>query len=220
MYVESFHNRLKTYYMERRPNKRLDDLINLLLEIEKDDYWRHKRQSYFSSDITVKKTEDRLLRGLNIPDAHVTIMTDDEKQSWEIQSQSKESVTYTVTMINETCDCTDKVTTDIVCVGLYTHLFRCNCLDSNRLCKHIYKIQSLQNRPMPTINDYKAEESEKDSEDYNHDESNVYQHQPEEQSTNYSPLSDPKKELAKFDAIINKIKVLVINPTVQTVLTS
>ena len=42
MFVESFHNKIKTFYLERMPNKRIDDLINVLLEIEADDYWSHK----------------------------------------------------------------------------------------------------------------------------------------------------------------------------------
>ena len=44
MFVESFHNKLKTFYLERMPNKQIDDLINVLLEIEADDYWNHKRR--------------------------------------------------------------------------------------------------------------------------------------------------------------------------------
>ena len=44
MFVESFHNKLKTFYLERMPNKRIDDLINVLLEIEADDYWSHERR--------------------------------------------------------------------------------------------------------------------------------------------------------------------------------
>ena len=37
MFVESFHNKLKKFYLERMPNKRIDDLINVILEIEADD---------------------------------------------------------------------------------------------------------------------------------------------------------------------------------------
>ena len=36
--------------MERRPNKRVDDLINLLLRIKEEDYWRRKRDvEYYES---------------------------------------------------------------------------------------------------------------------------------------------------------------------------
>ena len=44
MYVESFHNKLKTFYLERMPNTRTHDLINVLLEIEVDDYWSQKKR--------------------------------------------------------------------------------------------------------------------------------------------------------------------------------
>ena len=36
MFVESFHNKLKTFFMKRKLNKRVDDLINLLLTIEEE----------------------------------------------------------------------------------------------------------------------------------------------------------------------------------------
>ena len=37
MFVESIHNKLKTFYLERMPSKRIDDLINVLLEIKTDE---------------------------------------------------------------------------------------------------------------------------------------------------------------------------------------
>ena len=44
MFAESLHNKHKTFYLERIPSKQIDDLINVLLEIEADDYWSHKRK--------------------------------------------------------------------------------------------------------------------------------------------------------------------------------
>lgn len=38
MYVEAFHNRLKSFYMDRRLIKKVDDLLNMLLKIEEDDF--------------------------------------------------------------------------------------------------------------------------------------------------------------------------------------
>ena len=48
MYVESVHNVLKTYYTERKPNKRVDDRINMLLTYEEDNYWRHKGEKIYA----------------------------------------------------------------------------------------------------------------------------------------------------------------------------
>ena len=42
MLVESFHNKLKTFYLQWLSNKQIDDVIDVLLEIEVDYYWSHK----------------------------------------------------------------------------------------------------------------------------------------------------------------------------------
>ena len=47
MFDELFHSKLKCFYLERMPNKRIDDLVNVLLEIEADDYWSHKRRTVY-----------------------------------------------------------------------------------------------------------------------------------------------------------------------------
>jgi len=52
MLVVSFHNRLKTFYLERKPNKILDDLVHLLLEIERDDFMRRRKSIAFKESET------------------------------------------------------------------------------------------------------------------------------------------------------------------------
>ena len=54
MFAESFHSKLKTSYMDRRPNKRVDGLINLLFIIEKDYCWHHKRKKLYRNSQTGK----------------------------------------------------------------------------------------------------------------------------------------------------------------------
>ena len=56
MFVESFHNKFKTFYHERLPNKQIDDLINVLLEIEADNYRKHKRRIVYL-DVPKKDTD-------------------------------------------------------------------------------------------------------------------------------------------------------------------
>ena len=75
------------------PNKRIDDLINVLLEIEGDNYSSHKRRIVYL-DVPKKDTDSdiRYERGINIPDAHMTTLS---KRKWSVQSQSK-NVTYTM----------------------------------------------------------------------------------------------------------------------------
>ena len=59
MYVESFHNRLKTFYLKRRANRRVDDLLNLLLKIEEDDYWRHRVDNKYERQENIQKVSLR-----------------------------------------------------------------------------------------------------------------------------------------------------------------
>ena len=72
MITQSFHSKLKTFYLERMSNKRIDDLVNVLLEIEADDY-----SSYIRSNIRYEK---------GIPDAHLTALSN---KKWSLQSQNK-----------------------------------------------------------------------------------------------------------------------------------
>ena len=46
MFAESFHNKLKAFYMERKPNKRIDDLVNLLLTIEEERLLASKKRNH------------------------------------------------------------------------------------------------------------------------------------------------------------------------------
>ena len=96
------------------PNKRIDDLINVLLEIEADDYWSHKNRIVY---LHVQKQDTdrdiRYERGINIPDVHMTTLS---KNKWSVQSQSK-NVAYTINQIIENCNC-QLGKQQISCVGL------------------------------------------------------------------------------------------------------
>ena len=39
--------------MKRKPNKRVDDLINVLLTYEEDTYWRYKQQNISQHNISL-----------------------------------------------------------------------------------------------------------------------------------------------------------------------
>ena len=110
MFVESFHNKLKTFFMERRPNKRVDDLINLLLTIEEEDYWSRKRDVEYYESLADQPTDqiNRHEKGINIPDAHVNKI---DEEIYEVVSQSNNNYQYLVKKINNKCndrDCLER----------------------------------------------------------------------------------------------------------------
>jgi len=109
--VETFHKTLNTLYLGRKTNRRVDDLINFLFEIEKIDYMRRKRSLVYDKldlgvNYTVKSRHDR---GHKIPDAHIKNITDnvlDEFEnclSWKVTSLTKAGIFYTVNVISESC---------------------------------------------------------------------------------------------------------------------
>ena len=79
MFVKSFHNKLKTVFMERWLNKRVDDIIKLFLTIEEEDYWRQKSDVEYNESLVDQPTHqiNRHEKRINIPDAHVN-KTDQE----------------------------------------------------------------------------------------------------------------------------------------------
>ena len=95
MDVESFLNKLKTYFMERRLNKQIDNLVDLLFKIEEDDCMRRQRMlCYDNNSNTISQSRHK--RGVKIKDEDVIIVSDECK--WIIKSQSS-STEYEVSKI-------------------------------------------------------------------------------------------------------------------------
>ena len=100
MLLESSHNKLKIVYMDRRPNKRLDDLIKLLLKIEEDDYRRHKRDNIYLGTISLPK------KFLKCHEKRMLISGDCvlkcSSNQYTMKSRSKD-LTYKVDILQDTC---------------------------------------------------------------------------------------------------------------------
>lgn len=75
--VFSFHNQLKTVYLNGRVNRRVDYLIYHLLEFEKDAYFRYMSVRQLPPAVNKKMKEDqsRHLRGMQIPREKVEVIT-------------------------------------------------------------------------------------------------------------------------------------------------
>ena len=149
MYVESFHNRLKTFYMNRRLNKRVDDLLNILLDIEEEDYWRHLGDMKYKSGRSMQKETSRHTRGIKIQDTDVVKINDCK---WTVKSQTSSEdndddiENYEVELKHTDCfdDYCFTKCFEISCIGLCSHMYQCSCSDTNNLCKHIHKTHSLR----------------------------------------------------------------------------
>ncbi|KAK3926099.1 Krueppel-like protein 1 [Frankliniella fusca] len=163
MYCESFHNKIKTFYLERKQNRRVDDLINLLQEAERDRYLEHLEmvlENRLKAEVPISHKR-RHVRGIAISDDDISCpeSTQDECRFWIMKSQSSapESEEYFITRYSMKCEldhCYERCP-ESECLQLCSHLYTCTCADASALCKHIHKVHSLAVR----LREFKVEET-------------------------------------------------------------
>ena len=75
LFIYSFFNKLKTNprYLNHKVNRRCDDLIEVLLSVEKDVFFERKRKETVVSvsDASKKQEGDRHTRGLSIDSSRI-----------------------------------------------------------------------------------------------------------------------------------------------------
>ena len=175
-HIESFHNRLKKNYLKRKVNKRLDDLINILCEMEWEDYCTRTREACLGLTALPQSTLERHQRSTHIPDDFVEKLDDDH---FEIKSSTTEGDFYAI--VRHITQCTADLCfakcQSLPCSGLCAHLYYCSCYDTHPLCKHIHKIHSYLTRVEP--------KSIQDSDFY------VSPHSEESEAANEAAQEDP-----------------------------
>nr|XP_018908819.1 PREDICTED: uncharacterized protein LOC109038258 [Bemisia tabaci] len=149
-HLESFHNRLKTNFLGRLANKRLDDLISLLYDIAWYDEQTRCNEAMRGFAVQPQKILERHRKGLLLED-DVLEEQISENGLWEIKAGSGNG-TYFISRNMDSCEhdlCFTKCTKS-ECHSLCAHLFCCSCPDLHPLCKHVHKLQSVLCRNLPS----------------------------------------------------------------------
>ena len=212
MYVEAFHNRLKTFYMDRKPIKRVDDLLNMLLKIEEDDFWRYKRETFYTNNADLCKTNlNRHEAGSKIPDTDISVVND---SLWKVKSQTSDQYYNVCKTAELSCydHCYNKCLT-ITCMELCEHLYTCDCPDFNRICKHIYKIHSCTNRS--SFQQYSSKSSLSVTISHSLETPLMNDNQLQESVTSPSGFNDHNKQILEFYKNLDEWKMLLQNKNVQ-----
>lgn len=132
-YVESWHNQLKTTYLRRKQNKRVDRLIFILVKDVEYDYQNNVRRLMLN--VGRMNPEQRRVRAREITaeainSESIDDMIQQENESfYAVQSFSSNGIVYQV----EVNDC---------------QMIKCTCEDFqyNRIaCKHMYLLHYLKN---------------------------------------------------------------------------
>ncbi|XP_062596991.1 uncharacterized protein LOC134258447 isoform X1 [Saccostrea cucullata] len=142
MFIESFHNQLKTVYFEGKRNKRIDVLLETLLKLENNLFINYfKRVSYNLPSKEDSDTQKRHESSLHIHDREIKQISE---SFFIVESGERQ---YIVEIWNRYCNlehCYVKCK-EMPCIDLCYHLYKCNCPDNENgfLCKHIHKVHSM-----------------------------------------------------------------------------
>ena len=73
--VTSFHNQLKSTYLNGKVNCRVDFLVHCLLQFEKDAFFRYKKDRQLLPAMLkkIKKEMNHHQRGLQVPESTVQV---------------------------------------------------------------------------------------------------------------------------------------------------
>ena len=137
MYVESFHSVLKSAYMERKANRRIDSLLSILLRIARDKVF--ERMIKLEKNAQSKKQRDITKRHSIVVEA-LPAQTHD---GWLIPSTSHAGHSYYVISAKDTCQCSLHCRLCDCC----PHMYDCSCLDyavHATVCKHIHTVHQLR----------------------------------------------------------------------------
>ena len=125
MYVESFHRILKYVYMKGRRNRRIDNLIHVLMNISRDKGFERlcklEKGKISGRLATIHK---RHIASMKLSP---TLVATSNHKEWTVKS-SDGTQTYTVTKENEQCpfNCHLYCKECAVCI----HICSCTCLDA------------------------------------------------------------------------------------------
>jgi MULE transposase domain len=139
MYVESFHSVLKSAYMERKVNRRIDSLLVILFRIARDKAVERLIKMEKNS-VSHKITE--------ITKRHVILISELPESTgggWLIPSESSGPHAYFVAPAKDSCECSMRCKNCQCC----PHMYNCSCVDfavHHTVCKHVHAVHELRRR--------------------------------------------------------------------------
>ncbi|XP_053402695.1 uncharacterized protein LOC128558002 [Mercenaria mercenaria] len=141
-HLESFHRTLKHIYFDGKHNHRLDELIEMLLKYEQKCYIEQTVLSGMKPGSEKVDKSGRHKSSLLSIDSDVSQINEDTYCA----ESSDSDLFYRVIVLRTACSIPPcYITCNIKpCKKLCSHLYSCNCKDSNPCCKHIHKVYSLR----------------------------------------------------------------------------
>ncbi|XP_065902011.1 uncharacterized protein [Dysidea avara] len=159
MLVESFHSKLKTNprYLNHHVNRRCDDLVEVLLKFEVDQFYDRMRKEVMLTPqhaSTKVDGEERHTQGEAIPDVSIKMISE---AMFQVESSEKDKF-YNVHILSNSCaqqpNCVPHCQ-DPTCLYLCCYMMKCTCIDytQGHLCKHVHKVNTLLKHSSTAVDD-------------------------------------------------------------------
>ena len=138
MFLESFNRLLKVVYFDSKHNRRVDQLIHVLIKLSRNLVFEQIVKTE-KGKLTHRKCEinKRHKEALDkIGKMRITAI----ENGWKVESLTKKGKYYTVEKQSESCSCLMKCLSYSIC----PHMYSCSCLDAclhHTVCKHLHLIQ-------------------------------------------------------------------------------
>ncbi|XP_072026576.1 uncharacterized protein [Amphiura filiformis] len=147
IFMNNYHSNLKAFYgQKRKASKRIDSLVNILLDVDKDASWKRvKRVFEACSDPAAKEFSSHHDRGMIIAEDQIEDCSG-ERNAWLVPSYSDKDDKHKVTKLYNVClddHCYLKCL-ELSCFGLCHHLYECSCYDEIDICQHIHRVHSMR----------------------------------------------------------------------------
>ena len=132
MFLEAFHRVLK---IQHKHNRRVDVLLTTLLKISRNkEFERLLKIENGKPTHRICEINKRHKSALEMQKQSQNKVTIEVYKKWEVQSQTRHGVAYTIKKQLDSCDC------KLSCM-VCTHMFSRTCLDSvlhSTICKYVH----------------------------------------------------------------------------------
>ena len=147
IHMNNYYSNMRAFFQQKRKaSKRLDSLVNCLLDMDKDAAWKRVKRVFEEggSDPASGQFSSHHEKGTAIPENHVEETGDQDV--WLVPSYDKKDIKHQVKKLYNMClddHCHHKCL-ELSCLGLCHHLYECSCYDEVNICQHIHRVHSIR----------------------------------------------------------------------------
>lgn len=145
IFMTNYHSNLKAFFgQKRKNNKRIDALVHILLDNDKDEAWRRVKK-VFQDGHNDPEYLSHHEKGMVILEDQVAEIGEQDT-AWLVTSFDDQNAKHTVKKLMNICvdDSCYLKCLELTCFSLCHHLYECTCFDEINICQHVHRVHSIR----------------------------------------------------------------------------